>query len=80
MPRGRGTALTIRLTADERQTLLMWQRSTTIPASQARRGRLALLRAEGMTITAHCRHRRDHPALCLQVGAAISGGGPRRAD
>jgi hypothetical protein len=52
MPRGRKTALTIRLTPAERQTLLAWQRSTSIPAGLARRGRLVLLLADGMTITA----------------------------
>ena len=52
MPRGRKTALTIRLTPAERQTLLAWQRSTAIPAGLARRGRILLLLTEGMTITA----------------------------
>ena len=51
MARGRKTSLTIRLTPPERQTLLMWQRLTTIPAGQARRARLLLLLADGMTIT-----------------------------
>src|SRR6266699_4553283 len=51
MPRGRKTALTIRLTPAERQTLLAWQRSTSIPAGLARRGRMILLLADGMTIT-----------------------------
>ena len=51
MPRGRTTSLTIRLTPAERLTLLAWQRSTTIPAGVARRGRLVLLLADGMTIT-----------------------------
>ena len=32
MARGRTTALTISLTPEERQTLLAWQRSTTIRA------------------------------------------------
>ena len=35
MARGRKTSLTICLTADERQTLTAWQRSTTIPAGRA---------------------------------------------
>ena len=52
MVRGRKTSLTIRLTPTERQTLLAWQRSTTISAGLARRGRLLLLLADGMTITA----------------------------
>jgi hypothetical protein len=51
MPRGRKTSLTIRLTPVQRQTLLAWQRATTIPAGQARRGRMVLLLADGMTIT-----------------------------
>ncbi len=51
MPRGRKTSLTIRLTPAQRQTLLAWQRATTIPAGQARRARLLLLLADGMTIT-----------------------------
>src|SRR5262249_26098062 len=51
MPRGRSTSLTIRLRPAERLILLTWQRSTTIPAGQARRGRLLLLLADGMTIT-----------------------------
>jgi hypothetical protein len=45
MPQGRHTALTIQLTADERRTLLAWQRSTTISAKHARRGRMLLLLA-----------------------------------
>jgi biotin operon repressor len=51
MPRGRTTSLTIRLTPAQRQTLLAWQRATTIPAGLARRGRILLLLADGMTIT-----------------------------
>ena len=50
MARGRKTALTIRLTADERQTLLAWQRATSIPAGRARRGRIILLMAERVPI------------------------------
>ena len=51
MPRGRKTVLTIHLTADERQTLMAWQRSTTIPVGRARRGRLILLLADGTSIS-----------------------------
>jgi hypothetical protein len=51
MARGRKTSLTIRLTPAERRTLVVWQRATTIPAGQARRARLLLLLADGMTIT-----------------------------
>jgi len=52
MARGRKTSFTIRLTPAERLTLLMWQRATTISAGLARRARLLLLVADGMTITA----------------------------
>src|SRR5438067_4063985 len=52
MARGRRTSFTIRLTPAERRTLLTWQRSTSIPAGLARRARLLLLLADGMTITA----------------------------
>ena len=51
MARGRKTSLVIQLTPAERQTLLAWQRSTTLPAGQARRGRIILLLADGMSIT-----------------------------
>jgi CRP-like cAMP-binding protein len=51
MARGRKTALTIRLTADERQTLRAWQRATTISAGLARRGRIILLVADGVPIS-----------------------------
>jgi hypothetical protein len=51
MPRGRKTSLSIRLTPAERLTLLTWQRSTTISAGLARRARLLVLLADGMTIT-----------------------------
>jgi hypothetical protein len=50
MARGRKTALTIRLTPAQRQTLLAWQRATTIAAGHARRGRIILLVADGMAI------------------------------
>src|SRR5262245_21914180 len=52
MARGRKTALTITLTLAERRTLLAWQRATTISAGCARRGRMILLIAEGVPITA----------------------------
>jgi CRP-like cAMP-binding protein len=51
MPRGRKTSFTIHLTPSQRQTLLVWQRATAIPAGLARRGRIILLLADGMTIT-----------------------------
>src|SRR5262249_21581154 len=50
MPRGRKTALTIPLTAAERQTLMTWQRSTTIPVGRARRGQILLLLADGVPV------------------------------
>ena len=52
MPRGRKTSFTIRLTPAERETLLAWQRAPTISAGRARRGRIILLVADGMSITA----------------------------
>jgi transposase len=51
MARGRTSSLSICLTPAERQTLLAWQRATTISAGRARRGRIVLLLADGMTIT-----------------------------
>jgi hypothetical protein len=51
MPRGRKTSFSIRLTPAQRQTLLAWQRATMVPAGLARRGRIILLLADGMTIT-----------------------------
>ena len=50
MPPGRTTTLTLRLTLADRQTPCAWQRSTTLPAGLARRGRMLLLLAEGMPI------------------------------
>jgi len=51
MARGTQTALTIRLTGAERQTLTAWQRSTTITAGRARRGRIILQLADGYSIS-----------------------------
>ena len=51
MARGRTTSLTITLTPEERQTLLAWQRSTTIRAGLLRRARMILLLADGGAIT-----------------------------
>jgi Helix-turn-helix domain len=51
MARGRTTSLTLRLTPAERQTLLAWQRATTISAGRARRGRIILLVADRMPIS-----------------------------
>jgi hypothetical protein len=41
----------IRLTVDERQTLERWQRSTTISAKRARRGRMLLLLAAQVPVS-----------------------------
>jgi hypothetical protein len=60
MARGRKTSFTIRLTPAERQTLLAWQRSTTIPAGLARRGRVILLLADGVPIS--------HIAVTVGIG------------
>ena len=51
MARGRKTSLTICLTPAERQTLLTWQRATTISAGRARRGRIILLVADRVPIS-----------------------------
>ena len=51
MARGRRTSLTIRLTPAERETLLAWQRATTISAGRARRGRMILLVADRVPIS-----------------------------
>ena len=61
MARGRTTSLTISLTPAERQTLLAWQRSTTITAGLARRGRIVLLRADGMSA---CPEKVSSPSRC----------------
>ena len=50
MARGRKTSLMVRLTPSERKTLQAWQRATTIAAGRARRGRIILLVADGMSI------------------------------
>ena len=51
MAQGRKTALTIHLTADQRQTLEAWQRSRTITVGLARRARIILLLAEGVPVS-----------------------------
>ena len=50
MARGKKTSLTIHLTAQEREMLTAWQRSTTISAGRARRGRMILLLADGLSL------------------------------
>jgi transposase len=52
MARGRTTSLTLRLTPAQRQTLRAWQRATTISAGHTRRGRIILLLADGVPISA----------------------------
>ena len=51
MARGRKTSLTIQLTPEERHALMSWQRSTTIPAGRARRGRIILQLADRVPIS-----------------------------
>ena len=51
MARGRTTSFTVCLTLADRRTLLAWQHSTAIPVGVARRGRIILLLADGVTIT-----------------------------
>ena len=51
MVQGRKTSLTIHLAPAERQTLLAWQRATSVSAGLARRGRIILLLADGTTVT-----------------------------
>jgi Homeodomain-like domain-containing protein len=51
MAQRRKTSLIIRLTPEERQTLLGWQRAPTIRAGLVRRARIILLLADGVPIT-----------------------------
>ena len=51
MPRGRKTALTLRLTLAERNALLRWQRSPSLSAGLVRRGRIIILVSEGKPIS-----------------------------
>ena len=51
MAQRRKTSLIIRLTPEERQTLLAWQRAPTIRAGLGRRARIILLLADGVPIT-----------------------------
>lgn len=50
--RGRKTALVVHLSPATRAELEGWQRSTTLPAGLARRGRVLLLLAEGKNVKA----------------------------
>jgi len=47
----RKTSLIVELTEEERGTLGAWQRSTTMRAGLAKRGRTILLRAEGVPVS-----------------------------
>ncbi len=49
--RGRTTQLSVTLTPGDRTLLESWQRSTTIQAGLARRGRIILLMSEGASIS-----------------------------
>ncbi len=51
MARGRTTQLSITLSPGDRYLLESWQRSTTIQAGLARRGRIILLMSEGDSIS-----------------------------
>ena len=51
MPRGRKTSLLIQLTPEEKSVLESWQRSTSIRAGLARRGRIILMLADGDSIS-----------------------------
>lgn len=51
MPQGRTTRLQVCLTPAERQTLQTWQRSLATPSGYARRARIILLLADGLSIT-----------------------------
>jgi hypothetical protein len=47
---GRKTSLVVRLTAEQQAELEHWQRSSTLPAGLARRGRLILLMSQGSSL------------------------------
>ncbi|MFC1525188.1 helix-turn-helix domain-containing protein [Candidatus Latescibacterota bacterium] len=51
MPQGRRTRLRVPLTREIREELESWQRSTTIPAGLARRGRAILLLVDGVSVS-----------------------------
>ena len=63
MARGRKSSLRIVLFPEERQTLDRWQRSTTIAAGLARRGKLILLLAAG--------HSQSHVAQAVGVQRTV---------
>jgi hypothetical protein len=51
MAQGRKTRVVVHLTPQQRQTLTAWQRSTTIRAGLAKRGRIILRLADGAAIS-----------------------------
>lgn len=51
MARGRKSSLVVLLTLDEQDELEAWQRSSLISAALARRAKMVLLRAQGLSIT-----------------------------
>ena len=56
MASGGPTRFQIRLTPETRRLLKSWQRSRSVSAIQARRGRFILCVADGMTIAGAARH------------------------
>ena len=63
MARGRKSSWRLVLSPEERQTLERWQRSTTIAAGLARRGKLILLLAAG--------HSQSHVAQAVGVQRTV---------
>ena len=51
MARGRKTSVVVELTSQQRQILTEWQRSTTIRAGLAKRGRIILMLTQGASIS-----------------------------
>lgn len=63
MARGRKSSLRLGLSAEERQTLEHWQRSTTLAAGLVRRGKIILLLAAG--------HSHSHVAQAIGVQRTV---------
>lgn len=63
MARGRKSSLRIVLSPEDRQTLEQWQRSTTIAAGLARRGKIILLLAAG--------HSQSHVAQAVGIQRTV---------
>ena len=51
MARGRKTSVVLDITLEQRHLLTGWQRSTTIRSGLAKRGRIILLLADGVSIS-----------------------------